>query len=191
MRAEKHYRSCRLYHQSPVARTDAQGCWVSMHLNQQQHLGPTWKNLKMIGYLLSNKSNIWALPGRTWKMIGYLWISNNSKIWTLPERAWRWLGIYESQTTAGAGPYLEELEDDAPIGSHHFQQHVKLRAVGSLTVGCTQRECQEIQHGWYHQSTRFMNLGEIKGKCTRSVLICLSVIWIYTVTHNPPHLQTN
>ena len=157
-----------------------------------------------VGYLwLSNNSNIWALPGRTWRWLGtydslttatsgpYLeeleddWvstISNNSGSWTLPGRAWRWLGIYESQTTARAGPYLEELEDDAPIGSHHFQQHVKLRAVSSLTVGCAQCERQEIQHGWYHQSTRFMNLGEINGKYTRSVLICLSVIWIFPFT---------
>ena len=190
MRAEKHYRSCRLYHQSPVARTDAQGCWVSMHLKQQQHLGPTWKNLKMTGYLLSNNSNIWTRPGRTWRWLG-TYFQTTATSGPYLEELGRWLGIYESQTTAGAGPYLKELEDDAPIGSHHFQQHVKLRAVGSLTVGCTQRECQEIQHGWYDQSTRFMNLGEINGKCTRSVLICLSVIWIYTVTHNPPHLQTN
>ena len=161
MRAEKHHRSCRLYHHSPVARTDARGCWVSMTLKQQQHLGPAWKNLTMIGYL---------------------WLFNNSNIWALPGRAWRWLGIYESQTTARAGPYLEELEDDAPIGSHHFQQHVKLSAVSSLTVGCAQCERQEIQHGWYHQSTRFMNLGEINGKYTRSVLICLSVIWIFPFT---------
>ena len=56
--------------------------------------------------------------------------------------------------------HLKEFEDDAPVGRHHFQQHVKLRAVGGLTVGGAQGERQEVQHGWYNQRTRFMNLEE-------------------------------
>ena len=54
--------------------------------------------------------------------------------------------------------HLEEFEDDSAVGGHHFEELVEVVSVGRLTVGGTQGERQEVQHGRDDQRSRVVHL---------------------------------